>query len=65
MAEYSWTTKFNLYDRVIIDGDGSVIATVTAVVWRAHREPLYELSWISNGQSQTAWVEEPRIEEWE
>lgn len=55
-------SRFALYERVSIDSDASISATVTAIVFRSYREPLYEVSWISNGQNQVCWIEEPRLE---
>lgn len=53
--------KFRLYEIVNIDNDVSICAAVTAVQFRSYREPLYELSWIANGEAKACWVEEPRL----
>lgn len=58
-------SRFSLYEHVTIDSDKSIKATITCVCFRSYREPLYEVSWIANGQNQVCWVEEPRMEKFE
>ena len=60
MQEFS--SRFPLYERVLIDSDDSIRGTITCVCFRSHREPMYEVSWIANGQNQVAWIEEPRLD---
>jgi hypothetical protein len=51
-----------LTGKVHIDGDTSLVGTVTAITFRhpANR-PMYEVSWIANGVAQTASIEEYRL----
>lgn len=52
-------TKFERSERVHIDGDRSLTATVTAYLYRT--EGQYEISWVHNGTIQTVWIEEFRL----
>lgn len=55
--------KFQIADRVIVDKDGSIIGTVTAIMWRGNgRVVVYEVSWIMNGESKCFWIEEFRLQ---
>lgn len=57
----TFTTKWALGQHVHIDTDRSITATITGFCWRSTREPTVELSWFSNGDAKTAWVEENRL----
>ena len=46
-------------DRVHIDGDKSLTATVTALMYRTGGLVMCEVAWISNGDSKA-----PNIEPW-
>lgn len=49
-------------DRVLIDGDTSIVGLVTAFQFRGDRgEPIVEVSWVHNGDVKTAWFEEWRL----
>jgi hypothetical protein len=52
----------DIRDRVIIDGDASVVGVISAVQFRMTREPLYEVSYMHNGVAQASWIEEWRLE---
>lgn len=53
--------KFNVSDRVFIDGDASLIAIVTAVELRAMGAVRYELSWVASADIKHVYVDEFRI----
>lgn len=57
----AFTSDFDIRDRVVIDGDTSLIGTITAVQFRLTREPVYEVSFIHNGQAQSPWIEGWRL----
>lgn len=58
MAEFR--CKFELQTRVTIDGDNGLRGVVTAVCfWGDYA--TYEISWIVNGDSKVAWIEEWRL----
>jgi hypothetical protein len=57
----TFETKFSLRQQVVIDGDPSLAALVTCVQFRIAREPIYEVSWVHNGDLKSAWVEEFRL----
>lgn len=53
---------FDLCNAVKIDGDPSLKAVVTAILVRVPDNwPMYECSWISDGNAKTAWIEEWRL----
>jgi hypothetical protein len=56
--------KFDVRDRVVIDGDTQLKAYVTAVLFRDGRWPQYEVSWVTNGISYAHWIEEFRLQEY-
>lgn len=47
-------------DKIHIDGDTSIVATVTAVLWRSTITQV-EVSWVHCGDVKTAWLEEWRL----
>jgi hypothetical protein len=57
----SFECKRDIKERVIIDGDASVVGVISAVQFRLTREPLYEVSYMHNGVAQAPWVEEWRL----
>jgi hypothetical protein len=57
----TYESLFAIQDKVYIDGDQSLVVTVTAVVWR-NEKPSIEVSWISD-QAKTAWIEPWRLTE--
>ena len=62
-------TDFNTGERVIVDGDTSLVGIVTAILVRGkdfggERYTFifqYEVSWFHNGESKTSWIEEYRL----
>ena len=50
-----------LGDTVIIDGDTSIRAVVTAVTLRSDGAVQFEVQWLHNGTNQTAWVNARRM----
>lgn len=60
MARATFTSEFKLGDRVLIDGDASIVAVVTAYAWRGERAEL-EICWFHNGGQQSLWIGEWRL----
>jgi hypothetical protein len=54
-------SNFDVKDKVIIDGCKDLVVVVTAVVWRNVHVVNYEVSWMSNGKSESAVIEGWRI----
>lgn len=54
------TTNFSFGDRVHIDDDDSIAATVTGFCWRTHRSEV-EVKWFNNGEECATWVSEWRL----
>lgn len=52
---HAFPAIFDLGDRVHIDGDKDITATVIGMLFRAHGVEV-ECSWLHNGTMQTAWV---------
>jgi len=50
-----------LGERVVIDGDRSLVATATGFQFRLERAPLVEVQYIHNGEGKSLWVEEWRL----
>ena len=50
-----------LQRRVIIDGDESIVAVVTAVKFNAAQSAYAEVSWMHNGAAVTAWLDPFRL----
>lgn len=59
MAKFK--SPFPIGERVIIDEDPSLVATVTAFQFRASHDGIAELSWLQGGTVQVAWIEFFRI----
>lgn len=51
---------FAIGEKVHIDGDESITATVIGFLLRA-QGPQYEAAWFNNGAHTTAWVDEFRL----
>jgi len=56
----TFETPYGFGDRVLIDGDASIRAVVTAFVFRGGAV-LIEVSWISNGASHSERIEDFRL----
>jgi hypothetical protein len=54
-------SDFALGDRVTIDNDESLIATVTAFLLRTNICQI-EVSWVHNGDMKTSWVDDWRLQ---
>lgn len=55
----TFESKFDLNDRVSIDGDKEIVATVVEVCFGKHVE--YKVSWWFNGEIKEHWVTERRL----
>ena len=54
-------TEFMPRDRVYIDGCSDLVGIVTAVYWRHVDIVNYEVSWVSNGKSESNVIEGWRL----
>lgn len=52
-------SKYDIADRVYIDGDKALVGHITGIMWRGRENPTYEVSWVTNGDQKN-----PSIEEW-
>ena len=52
---HAFPAIFDIGDRVHIDGEKDIVATVVGMLFRAHGVEV-ECSWLHNGSMQTAWV---------
>ena len=57
----SFVSRFAFQDRVIIDGGRDLVGVVTGFNFR-ERSYMVAVSWIHNGTSCEAWIEEWRLE---
>lgn len=57
----TFSSRFALGDKVTIDGDASIRATVIGFAFYAHVEQV-QCAWFANGSAQEAWINEFRIE---
>jgi len=58
------TCAFKLSEKIIIDGCDSIVAIVTAVLYRTSGCTV-EVSWMGDNRGNTAWIEEWRLSKWE
>ncbi len=56
-------SKFDIRQRVTIDGYADLTGVVVGVLIRETRLPCYEVAWIHNGVATNAWIEEYRLED--
>ena len=56
----TFTSKEQIGDHVSIDGDDSLRAVVTGVLFREGERYLLELSWIAGGKNEVALIESYR-----
>jgi hypothetical protein len=54
-------SRYGFKDRVVIDGDASLVGYVTAMLWRDPDGGAIEVSWIHNGTAQSAWIQPYRL----
>lgn len=54
-------SQFDIRDRVIIDGEPSVVATIVAIRWSRDDRPTYELSWMHDGRAEYTYFDEWRL----
>lgn len=55
----NFSAKFNLHQHVIVDGDQSMPAVITAIEFN-DGGARYELCWFSHGEHHRSWIEEFR-----
>jgi len=55
------TADFSLRDRVYVDSCRELVGIVTAVTWRHPQLINYEISWITNGNSESNIIEGWRL----
>lgn len=55
LARATFPSAFALADRVTIDGDESIKATVIGTIFRQTGQEI-EIAWMANGAHQTAWA---------
>lgn len=60
----TFRSKFDIGDRVVIDGDRSMVVTVVAVEFRYGPHVKVEVQWMYDGNSQSAWMDEFRLSEY-
>lgn len=59
-------TQYDVGEKVVIDGDGSLVGTISAVCLRGMGlNVTYEVSYIHCGSSCSPWIEEWRLTPWQ
>ena len=56
-----FASPFGLGDKVLIDGQVDLVATVTAVLWRDTNGCSIEVSWLHNGAIHTEYLHARRL----
>ena len=54
-------TDLCVRDKVIIDGDSSLIAVITAIIYRNESSMSYEISWVGCGKLECCVIEGWRL----
>jgi hypothetical protein len=54
-------TKFDISDKVIIDGASELVAVITAITWRNENQINYEVSWFCQGKLECNVIEHWRL----
>ena len=54
-------SKFDIKDRVMIDGDITIVCSVVAIRWSREQALQYELGWMHEGRAEYAWFDEWRL----
>lgn len=57
----TFQSKYAPGDKVIIDGDKSITATITTVMFGRGDRILYQCEWFSNGGLQNPYIEDWRV----
>lgn len=57
-------TKYNLRQSVTIDGSTEIKGVILAICVRGNGH-TYEVAWMHNGASYSAWIEEFRLGGWD
>jgi hypothetical protein len=57
----NYVSTFKIGDRVTIDGDQSIRATICAVTFYSDCYEQYKVCWINNGAHQEIWMESGRL----
>ncbi|MGD9882389.1 hypothetical protein [Reyranella sp.] len=60
-ARSTFFSLFKLGDKVAIDGDASIRATVIGFAFYPHVEQV-QVAWFANGSAQEAWIASFRLE---
>ncbi|MCB1534877.1 MAG: hypothetical protein KDJ44_09165 [Rhodoblastus sp.] len=55
-SNHNFSTEFGPGDKVLIDGDRSIVGTVTACLWR-QAAPQIEVCWFSSGAHHSFWFD--------
>ena len=55
-------SKFDIGDRLLVDGDRSICGVVTLIEWRAHGHVRYEISYFATGDAKFVVFYEYRLE---
>jgi len=56
----TFTSKLALFERVCIDGDNSIAATVTGFAFYGHHADV-QISWVHSGDIKSTWIVESRL----
>jgi hypothetical protein len=54
-------SEFDLRDRVMIDGDPTIVGRIVAIRWSRDALPTYEVSWIHEGRAEYVYFDEWRL----
>lgn len=56
----TYKSRFGFGDKVILDGDKSLVAVVIAILWRSSQCQI-EVAWIHAGDAKSSYVDEWRL----
>lgn len=62
MKNFLASSRFSFGDKVVIDRDQSLVAVVTAFSFRQPDYRTVGISYVHNGDSRSAWIEEWRLD---
>jgi hypothetical protein len=57
-----FSSEFAFRDRVLIDGDQSIIGVVSGFAWSTEEGYTVKVSWMHAGAAQVAWFDSWRLE---